>query len=353
MIEKGYKPSIAKRIAAPQAASTLAVYESKWNVYERWCEEKRKDPHDPNVPQVAEFLTHLFNLGRAPRTIEGYRTAIAGALKIVTDTDLGQNVLLSNLIQSFFRERPPSRETFPDWDLSFVLFSLAGDTFEPMETIDFSLLTLKTVFLTLLASGARRGEIHALAYDSKGIDKEWKKITLRPIEGFVSKTELRSKGGTALKEIVIPALRGVGNDLPLDKKLCPVRALKYYLSRTKGMRQDKKLFFIPIKKGKQGDIKKNTISSWVKRLLQIIYQNPDAHAARLTGRTTHRIRELASSYALRGQCDLERIMKACSWKANTTFTDFYLRDLTEIRDDMIKLGPVVVAQQIVQPQDVA
>ena len=43
-------------------------------------------------------------------------------------------------------------------------------------------------------------------------------------------------------------------------------------------------------------------------------------------------------------------MQACHWKAHNTFTNFYLKDLTwSDTDNNMYLGPVVVAQQVLDP----
>ena len=43
-------------------------------------------------------------------------------------------------------------------------------------------------------------------------------------------------------------------------------------------------------------------------------------------------------------------MQACHWKAHNTFTNFYLKDLTwSDNDNNLYLGPVVVAQQVLDP----
>ena len=43
-------------------------------------------------------------------------------------------------------------------------------------------------------------------------------------------------------------------------------------------------------------------------------------------------------------------MQACHWKAHNTFTNFYLKDLTwSDNDNNIYLGPVVAAQQVLDP----
>ena len=41
-------------------------------------------------------------------------------------------------------------------------------------------------------------------------------------------------------------------------------------------------------------------------------------------------------------------MQACHWKAHNTFTNFYLKDLTW-SDNNMYLGPVVMAQQVLDP----
>ena len=42
-------------------------------------------------------------------------------------------------------------------------------------------------------------------------------------------------------------------------------------------------------------------------------------------------------------------MQACHWKAHNTFTNFYLKDLTWSDTNNMYLGPVVAAQQVLDP----
>ena len=45
-----------------------------------------------------------------------------------------------------------------------------------------------------------------------------------------------------------------------------------------------------------------------------------------------------------------QIMQACHWKANNTFTKCYLKDLAwSDNDSNMYLGPVVAAQQVLDP----
>jgi integrase len=337
---------------APQAASTLLAYQGKWRVFVDWCGTHGIDPLQASSPQIADFLLHMFQEGRAPVTIAVYRTSIAGALKLSQGVDYGADQQLSALLRSFQRERPRSAVSVPGWDLSFVLWSLTQPPFEPLssDAVSLKLLTLKTVFLTLLASGSRRGEIHALSGSQISHDKGWTYISIRPVPGFLAKTELRSSGASVFEGIRILSLAPfVGSDLPDDRKLCPVRALKIYLARTQSIRKDKKRLFISYQEGRSQDISKNTISAWVKKLLKLVYKNNNDKARELTGCKTHDIRGMAATWASRGTYGLEALLRACTWKGHSTFSTFYLKDLTEIQDDLLRLGPLSVAQSVVLP----
>ena len=57
-----------------------------------------------------------------------------------------------------------------------------------------------------------------------------------------------------------------------DKSLCPVIALRYYLDRTKDLRQGKDLVFVSFRKSFQKDIVPATISSWIKQTVFLCYQ---------------------------------------------------------------------------------
>ena len=78
--------------------------------------------------------------------------------------------------------------------------------------------------------------------------------------------DLASDGPPAIKPVVIPALKPhLDSTLTRDRSLCPVRALKYYLDRTKDLRKNKNFLFVAIKEGFSRDISRATISSWLKQ----------------------------------------------------------------------------------------
>ena len=69
------------------------------------------------------------------------------------------------------------------------------------------------------------------------------------------------------RKLVIPALAPT-----LDRSLCPVRALRYYLDRTSDLRRNKELVFVSFKKGFDKDISPATIYSWIKQTVILCSQ---------------------------------------------------------------------------------
>ena len=68
----------------------------------------------------------------APKSIEGYRSAIASSLKFALDFDLGKDSRLTALVHSFFQDKPHHISNQPPWDLTLVLNILSGPPFEPI-----------------------------------------------------------------------------------------------------------------------------------------------------------------------------------------------------------------------------
>ena len=342
--QKGFSAEVSSRISKPNRGSSLAVYQSKWVTFTAWCIRRKADPLKASVPLISEFLLEKYKAGRAPSTLDGYRTAIAKTLVHYTGIDLGANRDLSALLHNFHLERSRVRNPVPDWDLSLVLNCLLKGPFEPLNNAPLKLVTWKTVFLLALASGKRRGELHALDFKSLAYSSDGGHVFLRVIPSFLAKTQV---SGSSCLSFSIPALSNVlSSGMEEDNLLCPVRALKIYLSRTQGIRENKTLLFVSYKTGFMRDIKSPTISFWLKKLIRLCYDiaskvQPGPLAVR-----AHDIRALSASLAFFSKVPIERVMESCTWKSHNTFTHFYLRDLTLHRDELLRLGPLVAAQVV-------
>ena len=128
-----------------------------------------------------------------------------------------------------------------------------------------------------------------------------------------------------------------------------MRALRYYLDRTKDLRGSRSLLFISFKKGHTPVIRPATLSSWLKQTILLCYKQADQQALDLVQVEAHDTRAFAASKAFYGGVSVDQIMQACHWKAHNTFSNFYLKDLTwSDNDNNLYLGPVVAAQQVLR-----
>ena len=345
--QQGFTKEVATRIEAPQRLSTRAVYKSKWAIFVKWCDSHEVDFRSPSISQIAEFLLYLFKeRNLQPSTIEGYRTAIAdmvGNDRLAISKD--EN--LSRLLDSFHRDKPKGRRGIPSWNLSLVLHQLTKAPFEPLRKASLKHLTFKTVFLLALGSGKRRSEIHAWLFKNIRHQENWTQVSFYPSPSFISKNQLAKEGSASVAPVVIPALApSLDRSLKEDKSLCPVRALRYYLDRTKDIRVGKELVFVSFRLGFQKDIVPATISSWIKQTVLLCYQLSDEEAQNLHQVRAHDVRAFAASKAFQGGVSLDQILSACHWKAHNTFTQFYLKDLAWADSELYHLGPIVAAQQV-------
>ena len=172
---------------------------------------------------------------------------------------------------------------------------------------------------------------------------QWETVALFPSSDFIAKNQLTREGSQSVSPVIIPALTTiVDRQFKEDRTLCPVRALRYYLDRTKDLRGSRSLLFISFKKGHTSDIRPATLSSWLKQTILLCYKQADQQALDLVQVKAHDIRAFVASKAFYGGVSVDQIMQACHWKAHNTFTNFYLKDLTwSDIDNNMYLGPVV------------
>ena len=345
--QAGFSEEVATRIEAPQRRSTRAIYESKWSVFVRWCEEHKVDFRSPSIKQIADFLLYLFQEKRLqPSTIDGYRTAISDKIGNGR-VNIGKDENLTRLLDSFHRDKPKGRRGVPSWNLSLVLHQLTKPPFEPLRKASLKHLTFKTVFLLALGSGKRRSEIHAWVHRNIRHQEDWSNVSLYPSPSFISKNHLAKEGPSCVAPVIIPALAPtLDKSLKEDRTLCPVRSLRYYLDKTKDLRSDKELVFVSFRKSFKKDIVPATVSSWIKQTIGLCYQLSDEQSQNLHQVRAHDVRAFAASKAFQGGVPLDQILSACHWKSHNTFTQFYLKDVAWADSELYHLGPVVAAQQI-------
>ena len=129
------------------------------------------------------------------------------------------------------------------------------------------------------------------------------------------------------------------NLMEAERMLCPVRQLKLYI-------WDSERIWVG-GGGMSADV--YTLESQHQRY----YEEPHKPTLKLIENLTewwhNEVRALSASWPYNYQVALPDILSAAFWRSPGVFQNSYLRDMACIADGMSTMGPVVVAQQVVDP----
>ncbi len=293
----GLPAEVQETIASASAPATRKLYSSKWGVFESWCLTRAIDPVNCPVGPVLEFLQERLTAGAAATTLRVYVAAIA-ARRELDEIPLGRHRMVSAFMRGARRLRPVRPTAVPSWDLSVVLEGLVTAPFEPLESASDRILTLKVVLLLALTSLKRVGDLQAFSVSDTCMDfaPGLVKVTLRPRPGYIPKvlsTSFRSQVVTLHSFHPPPFASSEDEKVHL---LCPVRALKLYVDRSKVWRKSPQLL-ICFGAGRRGlATSKQRISHWVRDAISLAYEARNLPSP--LSLRAHSTRGVASSQAL-------------------------------------------------------
>ena len=126
--------------------------------------------------------------------------------------------------------------------------------------------------------------------------------------------------------------------------LCPVRALRLYLSRTSRLLPSPRTLFRSPRNPSRS-ISKNAISFFLRETIMKALQSTPDPGPSIRYRA-HSIRGMATSTAFVRNFSIASILEAATWKSSTVFTSFYLKDVSFSFPEGHGLGPFVTVQAI-------
>ena len=165
---------------------------------------------------------------------------------------------------SFGHSSSPPRERVlrpPAWDLSRVLWFLNSSQFEPLSQASLRALSQKTLFLLALATAKRVGELQALSFvvTFVGLD-----ACLSYIPQFVAKSESLTR--SIPRSFLVKSLSDFAAGLDDDLLLCPVRALRIYLDRTRSLSPLRHRLFVSPRRPSRA-MSKNAVSFFLRDVI--------------------------------------------------------------------------------------
>ena len=182
-----------------------------------------------------------------------------------------------------------------------------------MATVSLRALTAKTLFLLSLATAKRIGELQNLSLSVMSCASD---IVVSYLPRFLAKTETLQN--PLPRSFPVKSLADFAGNLE-DRKLCPVRALKCYLARTKDLPGRSQHLFCSVSNPSRA-LSKNGISFFLREVIT------NAGAVRGDGATpprAHSIRAVATSKAFARNVAVNKILTAATWRMNSVFSTLW------------------------------
>ncbi len=214
----------------------------------------------------------------------------------------------------------PSRSPLvPSWDLSIVLAGLQMDPFEPLDSVEMKFLSAKTALLTALSSIKRVGDLQAFSVSEECLvfGPVYSHVVLRPQPGYVTKVPTTP---FRVQVVNLQALPSEEAD-PALALLCPIRASRIYVDRTRSFRSSEQLFVCHGGQQKGKAVSKQRLAYWIVEAVALAYQSQGDPCP--LGVRAHSTRSVASSHALAHGASLADICRAAGWATPNTFARFY------------------------------
>lgn len=301
-----------------RAPSTRLLYGSRWKYFSIWCSERNLDPLGCSVNNILEFLQGLLVTGRSVSTLRGYVATMSAYKGKIDGMTVGTHHLIIAFLKGAKRLHPPRKCVIPQWDLNLVLTSVCSPPYEPLEGTDIKWLSMKTAFLIAIASAKRVGELHALSVSPQCLQwgPDLSHVTLWPNPTFLPKV---LGSDFVNKPLTLPSFSS--SDTALNTSLCPVRALRQYVTATSAWRTTDQLFVRFSEKCRGAALSKDRLSHWITDTITYAYSS--------TGREVplsvkcHSTRSVSTSWAALRGVSLTDICSAASWTSPCTFSRFY------------------------------
>ena len=272
--------------------------------------------------------------------------------------ELSSHFVLRDLLRSFHLERPLPSHRVPPWDLSLVLSFLWGPPFEPLSSCSLRDLTRKVLFLLSLATARGVGKLQAI---SSQVSSSGGDLFLSYLPEFRAKTETSVR--PLPRSFPVQSLLDFVGSLPDKLLLCPVRALRLYLSHTASLPSRPRFLFVsPL--SPSHSLSKNVCSFFIHEVIAEVYSSagrslpsaPSSSSSSVSSSSfsrprssvrAHGVRGVATSWAFHLNAPLASILESATWSSPSVFPSFYVSDVQFSSSSGYGLSPLVAAGSVV------
>ena len=332
---------VSTSIFEARKPSTNALYQRRWATFVTWCRSKKRSASRPSINDICEFFLYLFEKkGLAVNTIRCYRSTLHSVLRH-TGLKLNKNQDVSDVIRSLMLRAPVSNSRLVNWNLDVLLKFLCSDKFEPLSEASLFNLTKKTFILTALALSKRVSELQALSR-SVGFCTEGAVVSLTL--DFRAKNDIKCKN--LQRNFLIKELGSlVGQEE--EALLCPVRALRAYLDRTKPLvgNSTNRLFVSP--RFPTNPASKNALTAITKQVIKEAHESLRPDLIPVLKVKAHELRGVSTSMSFKHNLSLQAVIEAAQWRCQSVFASHYLKDISLDYENCRTLGPLLMAGTVI------
>ena len=133
------------------------------------------------VPNLANFLLHLFQVGLAWHTIGIYCSAISAFLESHQLYKASNHPVISKLMHHIYLQHPPSFKCFDPWDVEHLLSLL--ESWTPASSLTTFKLALKTDTLLALVTAKRCSDLTLFCIDKQHLFLQHNAAIFIPMSG--------------------------------------------------------------------------------------------------------------------------------------------------------------------------
>ena len=332
---------VSKAIYDSRKQSTNALYQRRWATYISWCRKRKLSASRPSINSLCEFFIFLFEeKGLAVDTIRCYRSTLHSVLRH-TGMKINKNEDIKDVIRSLKLRAPIRNPRIVNWNLDVVLKFLVSEKFEPLNQCSLMNLTKKTFILLTLALSKRVSEMQALSRQV-GFCREGALVSLS--------YDFRAKNYIKCKDLDRHFLvKELGSLVGQEEEalLCPVRALRHYLERTKPLvgQGVSRLFVSPRLPTRQAS--KNALANMAKDLIREAHVSIQPEMLPVLKVKIHELRGVSTTLAFKKNLSLKTVMEAAQWRCHSVFASHYLKDVELTYEDCRTLGPLLMAGTVI------
>lgn len=298
--------NLIKRILKPIRNSSNETYNHHYKEFANFIIRRNGRNNLFKLSEVLEYFNFLVSKGFQVSTLKSIRSILREPLKLYfPGFDIGQDVVITKLLQFVKSNRPKEAFRFPAWDLDLVIRMIQLREREELEYV-----FKKTLFILFIACPYRVSEFRAISISSSSFSPHH--VLLRTHLLFYSKNQTNSYCPQPIALQVFEE----------DQRICPVGLINTYLRITEALCRDSK-------KDRPDQLWIGTnlrpltvskISRWVKEMIFLA----DPNAGRFNF-GVHTVRSQVASHLLARNIPVKEIIASMNWRSSSTFTRFYAR----------------------------